>query len=480
MMSESGSKTYRRWEPERYRHEAQSPAAKLPEGDLVFFLLDTVPQLDLGRFYAPYETETRGAPPFDPAMMVCLLLYAYCVGVFSSRKMALACERNLAFMAIVGQERPDFRTISDFRKLHLEAFKDVFVHVVRLAGEAGLVKLGNVSTDGTKIQGNASRHKAMSYGYMKKAVERLREEIETLVTAAYQQDEAEDAALGSRRGDELPAELARREQRLATIEAAMRRLEAQAKAEAEAERQRRAAAEAERTQTGKSRRGKAPQPVSETPDDQAQSSFTDPELHIMRTTNKGWDYCGNAQVSVDATCQIIVACDVTNASNDKQQAEPMAQATLSILAHAGIERPTDESGTAQAIPATLDNGYYSAAAVAALETLGFDPYIATERQRHQMPQTEAPETPATVQERMAAKVRTPAGKALYARRKVIVEPVFGQIKEARGFRRFLLRGLDAIRGEWGLICLTHNLLKIWRYGSAQSAASCRREITQWA
>jgi transposase len=478
MMSESGSKTYRRWEPERYRHEAQSPAAKLPEGDLVFFLLDTVPQLDLGRFYAPYETETRGAPPFDPAMMVCLLLYAYCVGVFSSRKMALACERNLAFMAIVGQERPDFRTISDFRKLHLEAFKDIFVHVVRLAGEAGLVKLGNVSTDGTKIQGNASRHKAMSYGYMKKAVERLREEIETLVTAAYQQDEAEDAALGSRRGDELPAELARRERRLATIEAAMRRIEAQAKAEAEAERQRRTAAEAERALTGKSRRGKAPQPVSETPDDKAQSNFTDPALHIMHTPNKGWDYCGNAQASVDATCQSILAWDVTDAANDKQQAEPMAQATLSILAQAGIERPTDESGTAQAIPATLDNGYYSAAAVEALETLGFDPYIATERQRHQVPQTAAPETPATVQERMAAKVRTPEGKALYARRKVIVEPVFGQIKEARGFRRFLLRGLDAIRGEWGLICLTHNLLKLWRYGSAQSAASCRREITQ--
>jgi transposase len=479
-MSESGSKMYRRWEPERYRHEAQSPAAKLPEGDLVFFLLDTVPQLDLGRFYAPYETETRGAPPFDPAMMVCLLLYAYCVGVFSSRQMALACERHLACMAMVGQERPDFRTISDFRKLHLEAFKDVFVHVVRLAGEAGLVKLGNVSTDGTKIQGNASRHKAMSYGYMKKAVERLREEIETLVTAAYQHDEAEDAALGSRRGDELPAELARREQRLATIEAAMRRLEAQAKAEAEAERQRRTAAEAERAQTGKSRRGKAPQPVSETPDDKAQSNFTDPERHIMRTTNKGWDYCGNAQASVDATCQILLACDVTDASNDKQQAEPMAQATRAILAQAGIERPTDASGTASVIPATLDNGYYSATAVEALETLGFDPYIATERQRHQGPQTEAPETPATVQERMAAKVRTPEGKALYARRKVIVEPVFGQIKEARGFRRFLLRGLDAIRGEWGLICLTHNLLKIWRYGSAQSAASCRREITQWA
>src|SRR5229473_449216 len=263
MMSNRGGKTYRPWEPQRYRQEAHSPAAKLPEGDLVFFLIDTVSRLDLRRFYAPYERETRGAPPFDPAMMVCLLLYAYCVGVFSSRKIALACERNLAFMAIVGQERPDFRTISDFRKRHLEAFKEVFVQVVRLAGEAGLVQLGNVSTDGTKMQGNASRHKAMSYGYMKKEVERLREDIEVLVSQAYQQDETKDAALGSRRGDELPAELARREERLATIEAAMRRLEAQAKAEAEAERQRRTAAEAERAQTGKSRRGKAPQPVSE-------------------------------------------------------------------------------------------------------------------------------------------------------------------------------------------------------------------------
>src|SRR6266446_2274019 len=203
-MSEQHGKTYRPWDPERYRYEAQSPAAKLPEGDLVFFLLDTVPQLDLRRFYAPYETETRGAPPFDPALMVCLLLYAYCVGVFSSRKIALACERNLAFMAIVGQERPDFRTISDVRKQHLEAFKDVFVHVVRLAAATGLVKLGNVSTDGTKIQGNASRHKAMSYGSMKKEVERLREEIEALVTEAYQQETQDDAALGMRCSDELP------------------------------------------------------------------------------------------------------------------------------------------------------------------------------------------------------------------------------------------------------------------------------------
>src|SRR5438105_502573 len=203
---------------------------------------------------------------------------------------------------------------------------------------------------------------------MQQEVARLREDIEALVTQAYQQDAAEDAALGSRRGDELPAELARREDRLARIETAMRRLEAQAKAEAEAERQHRAAVEAERQRTGKKRRGKAPQPVE------------------------------------------------------------------------------------------------------ARETLGFDPYIATARQRHHGPEADAPETPLTVQERMAAKVRTPAGKALYARRKVIVEPVFGQIKEARGFRRFLLRGLANIRGEWRLVCLTHNLLKVWRYGRVLSAA----------
>ncbi len=395
-------------------------------------------------------------------MMVCLLLYAYCVGVFSSRKIALACERNLAFMAIVGQDRPDFRTISDFRTLHLEACIDVFVAVVRLAGEAGLVQLGNVSTDGTKIQGNASRHKAMSYGYMKQEVERLREDIEVLVTQAYQQDEAEEAALGSRRGDELPAELARREDRLATIEAAMRRLEARAKAEADTERQRRAEAEAERQRTGQKRRGKVPKPVEDAPADNAQSNFTDPELHIMQTKNKGWEYCGNAQVSVDATCQSILACDVTDASHDTQQAEPVAQAGLAL--------PQDASGAAQAIPATLDNGYYSETAVQALEDLGFDPYIATGRQRHHGSEAEASAPPATAKERMAAKVRTPDGKALYARRKVIVEPVFGQIKEARGFRRFLLRGLQKIRGEWRLVCLGHNLLKLWRYGCAQIAA----------
>jgi transposase len=463
MMHDGDGKTYRPWNPEHYRRESHSPETTLPQDDLVFFLLDTVPTLDVSRFYAPYEAETRGALPFDPAMMVCLLLYASCVGVFSSRKIARACERNLAFMAIVGEDRPDFRTISDFRTLHLEALCDVFVEVLRIAGETGLVKRGNVSTDGTTLQGNASRHKAMSYGYMKKEVERLREAIEALVTQAYQQDAEDDAALGSRRGDELPAALARREDRLATIEAARQRLEARAKAEAEVERQRRAEAQAERQRTGQKRRGRVPKEVDETPDDQAQRRFTDPELKIMQTNHKGWDDCGNAQASVYGAHQIIVACDVTAEANDKQQAVPMAQLTVANREQAGIARPKDAAGRVEKMPGTYDSGSYSEAAAEAVEQLGFDPYMATGRQRHHAPAAEVSEAPETAKERMAAKVRTPEGRALYARRKVIVEPVFGQIKEARGFRRFLLHGLDHIRGEWCLVCLTHNLLKLWRY-----------------
>src|SRR5215831_13714921 len=468
MMGEPYRKTYRPWEPQRYRYEAHSPNAKLSESDMVFFVLDTVPKLDLSRFYTPYEDESRGAPPFAPAMMVCLLLYAYCVGVFSSRKIAQACERNLAFIAIVGTERPDFRTISDFRKLHLEAFREVFVQVLRIAGEAGMVQLGNIATDGTKIQGNASRHKAMSYGYMRKEADRLREDIEALVTQAHQQDAADDAALGRRRGDALPAELARRAARLATIEAAMRRLEARAKADAEAERQRRAEVAAARQRLGSPRRGKAPQPGDEAPDDKAQTNCTDPELPIMRPTNKGWEYCGNAPARVDAAHQILVACDVTAEAHDKRQAEPMAPLTVADLEQAGSVPSQDATGAAQQIPATSDSGYDSAGAAAAVEHLGFDPYMATERQRRHAPEAESPAQFATAQERMAAPVRTPEGRAVYARRKVIVEPGFGQITEGRGFRRFLLRGLDNIRGEWRLVCLPHNLLKLWRYAGALS------------
>jgi transposase len=475
-MNSPGTKAYRPWTPQLYAQQAHSPASQLPEDDLVFFLIEVVSQLDLAPIHAPYQDETRGAPPFDPAMMTCLLLYAYCVGVFSSRKIATACERNLAFLAIVGQERPDFRTISLFRKNHLEAFVDVFVQVLLLAKAAGLIRLGTIAIDGTKVQGNASRHKAMSYGYMTQEVARLRTEIDGLLQQAHEVDAQDDAALGARRGDELPEELRRRQDRLTVIEAAMKRLEAQARAAADAERQRREEAEAQRQRTGTKRRGRAPGPIVETPADKAQTNFTEPELPIMKTATKGWDCCGNAQASVDGGCQIILVSDVADQCNDKQQAEPMAQATRDQLDRIGMAPAADESGARPQIPAALDTGYFSGPAVAALERAGFDPHIATERQRHHSalptvapesppptPETESP-PPASAKEKMQAKLKTAAGRAVYARRKAIVEPVFGQIKEARGFRRFLLRGLKKIRGEWRLVCLTHNLLKIWRYG----------------
>jgi transposase len=463
-------KKYRPWNPEAYVHQAFAPADRLPEGDLVFFLLDVVPQFDLDPFYASYEVETRGQPPFDPALLVCLLVYSYSVGVYSSRKIATACERNLAFLAIVGDDRPDFRTISDFRKGHLTLLAGLFNQVLRLAHEAGLVQLGLWATDGSKFLGNASRHKAMSYGYMKKEEERLQAEIADLLARAQQVDAAEDAVLGARRGDELPDELRFRAERLDKIQQAKRRLEEQARAAAEAERQRRAESAEQAGPGPRHPEGRPAPPASDTPDDKAQTSFTDPELKIMPQNNKGWDYGGNAQVVVDDACQIIVACDVVMQTNDKRQAVPMATQALANLEAAGIERPHDTAGQVQTLTQALDSGYFSAAAVSGLEALGLDPYIATERQRHHAPAAVAEPVAAgaSAQERMRAKLRTARGRAVYGLRKGVVEPVFGQIKGARGFRRFSLRGLEKIKREWCLICLTHNLLKLWRYGCAPS------------
>src|SRR5450432_2915154 len=232
-MMENRRKNYRPWDTQQSIQQAISPREALPEDDLVFFLLDTVPELDLSAFHQHYAGELRGQPPFDVTMMVTLVVYAYAVGVCSSRKIAAACERNLAFRAIVGNDRPDFRTISDFRKIHAAAFRPLFLEVLRLAGELGMVKLGNLSTDGTKMGANASRHKAMSYGYMSKEINRLETEIEQLLQQAEQLDAEQDAALGSRRGDELPDELKRREQRLAKIREAKARLEAEARVKAD-------------------------------------------------------------------------------------------------------------------------------------------------------------------------------------------------------------------------------------------------------
>ena len=468
-------KNYRPWDAQQGSQQAVSPHEALPEDDLVFFLLDTIAHVDLSAFHQYYVGETRGQPPFDVTMMVTLLVYAYCVGVCSSRKIAAACERNLAFRAIVGKDAPDFRTISDFRKIHLAAFRPLFLEVLRLAGEMGLVKLGNISTDGTKMGANASRHKAMSYGYMKKDIERLEKEIDELLKQAEQIDAEQDAALGSRRGDELPEELKRREDRLAKIREAKARLEAEALVKADEEQKRRDEEQAQRDAEGRKRRGKEPAPVDPTPADKAQTNFTDPEAKIMKQSNKGFDYSYNAQAVVDAEDQIIVAAEVTNQANDKQQGVPMAQAALDNIDAAKIERATTEDGKLVPIPNTADTGYFSEQAVEDLEKLGIDPHIATGRQKHHeaaVPVVEGECAPAmSAKEKMQHKLRTPAGKLLYAARKHIVEPVFGQIKGMRGIRKFLLRGLEKVRAEWQLICLTHNLLKIWRRATHAAAAS---------
>ena len=258
-------KNYRAWDPQQNGHDAISPREALPEDDLVFFLIDLIPQLDITPFHRYYAQELRGQPPFDVTMMVTLLVYAYAVGIRSSRKIAAACERNLAFRAIVGDDRPDFRTISDFRKIHLAALKPLFLEVLRLAGELGMVKLGNLSTDGTKMGANASRHKAMSYGYMDKEIERLKAEIDRLLQEAERLDAEQDAALGSRRGDELPAELKRREDRLAKILEAQARLEAEADARADEEQRRRDEAQARREAEGRKRRARNRPPSSGRP-----------------------------------------------------------------------------------------------------------------------------------------------------------------------------------------------------------------------
>jgi transposase len=459
-------KTYRNWDAQLGSQQAVSPSAVLPEDDLVFFLLDTMAQLDLSAFHTRYTQELRGQPPFDVTMMVTLLVYAYCVGVCSSRKIAAACERNLAFRAIVADDPPDFRTISDFRKLHLQAFQTLFVEVLRLAGALGLVKLGNLATDGTKMDANASRHKAMSYDYMLKDLERLQAEIKQLLQQAEQVDAEQDAALGSRRGDELPEELKRREDRLAKIQEAKTRLEAEARVQADEEQRRRDAAQAQRAAEGRTRRGKEPAAIDPTPEAKAQTNFTDPEAKIMKQSNKGFDYSYNAQAVVDGAEQIIVAAAVTNQANDKQQAVPMARAALDNLNAAGIERPTAADGTPVPLPNTADTGYFSEPAVTELEKMGMDPHVATGRQKHHEAAVATvagdPAPTATAKEKMQHKLRSAPGKLLYAARKHIVEPVFGQIKSARGIRAFLLRGLEKVAAEWQLICLTHNLLKIWR------------------
>jgi len=448
------SKTYRLWNPNQQYLLPPSVQDWLPENNLVYFLLDTVNELDISAITEKYEQTKRGFPPFHPRMMVALLLYSYCRGIFSSRKIMQACEERLTFRVIAGDDIPNWRTISDFRKLHIKELQQLFVQVLQLCQEAGLVKLGHIALDGTKIKANASRHKAMSYGRMLKEEASLKEEIKQLLEKSEAIDRQEDDKYGpERRGDELPEELARRESRLKRIQEAKKVLEAKAKAAAqEAQKQR----EQEDSKSGnKPQRGRKRKAVSEVPAYNKQYNFTDPESSIMKANNKGWDQCGNAQAAVDSKDQIIVACDVTDESNDKKQFEPM------------LEQAQDNVGQDKKIKAaSADSGYYSESNVKFAEDKEIDAYIATKRTKHNDPVPKIPRgrppKDLTVQEKMARKLRTKKGRETYSKRKSIVEPVFGQIKGARGFVQFSLRGLEKMRGEWAIVCLTHNLLKLFR------------------
>jgi transposase len=435
----------------------------LPEGHLALFVSDVVDSLDLSPILTVYNTkDDRGRPGYHPAMMVKLLVYAYCVGRPSSRKIERATFEDVALRVLAGDQHPDHDSIADFRKRHLTALGELFVQVLRLCREAGLVKLGHIAIDGSKIGANASKHKAMSYERMSEAERKLEEEVQRLLEEAERTDAEEDARFGKgKRGDELPEELARRESRLRKIREAKAALEAEAKAKAELQ-----AAEAKpkldewtRKEAEKKRRGprpSVPEPDKAKPDPKAQRNFTDPESRIMPDgANKGSFIQGyNAQIAVDAEAQIIVAAELTQQPQDKLQLVPMAQKLVE-----NVGRLADTT--------SADAGYFSEQAVDSPELAGTDLLVPPDRQKNAagdvvlgQPLAEAATLSTT--ERMRRKLRTAEGSALYKMRKAIVEPVFGQIKAARGFRRFLLRGFDNARQQWSFIAMTHNLLKLFR------------------
>ena len=436
----------------------------LPERHLARFIADVTEELDIGAIYRSYEGDGRGMAAYQPLMMLRVLLYGYCRGVVSSRKIEQATYEDVAFRFLSADTHPDHDTIAAFRKRHLAALAGLFLQVLQLCQKAGLVKLGHVAIDGTKMKANASKHKAMSYDRMEGTAQRLRQEVDELLRKAAAADEAEDAQYGKgNSGDELPAELARRESRLKKIREAKAELEQEAKENAEKERAEAEAKIAERREkeakTGKKAGGhepKVPDPEQAKPEPKAQRNFTDMESRIMPDGgNKGSFVQGyNAQAAVDSQAQVIVAAEITQQTNDKQQLVPMIKL---VVANTG----------GKPIAVSADTGYWSEANVGDESVAGVDLHIATGRQKHGEKvamATGPPPEDATPKEAMAHKLRTEAGKSIYKMRKAIVEPVFGQIKERRGFRRFSFRGVGSVRLEWKLICLTGNILKLFRSG----------------
>jgi len=422
------AKTFRPYEPDQLLLMPPSLQDWVPEGHLVRLVSDVVDTLDLSAIEDSYEEE-RGFPPYHPSLMVKLLVYGYCTGVYSSRRIAEKLQDSVAFRFLAAGNEPDFRTISDFRKRHGEALAGLFDQVLAMCRESGLVTLGRVAVDGTKIKANASKHKAMSYGRMKQKESETRLQVKELLRRAEAIDAEEDRRYGrGRRGDELPVELATRQGRLKKIREAKAALEAEARSKAEAE-------------------GKDPQQAK--PADKAQRNFTDPDSRIQKTPD-GFIQGYNAQLAVDDAFQIIVSQDVTPTAPDVNELMP------------AVERIEDRLGS-KPEQVLADAGYWSEENVQRLEAKGIEPFIATAKMKHGPPLPAPrgrPPQGLTVRERMARKLRTKQGRRIYARRKVLAEPVIGQIKQARGFRQFLRRGVQKVRQEWALVCLAHNLRKL--------------------
>jgi transposase len=488
------------WNPEQPFLLPPSPLEWLPEGHLAYFLLDVVAELDLSEIEDAIDAkDPRGTQPYDPAMMVALLLYGYCVGVFSSRKVERATFEDVAFRVIAGGQHPHFTRIAAFRREHLGALRSFFIQVLQLCAKAGLVKLGHVAIDGTKVQASASKHKAMSYERMLQTELRLGKEVDALLERADETDATEDVRYGEGcREEDLPAELRRRTERLATIRKAKLELEseaAQARARALREQaarakersethedpvERKRAATVAKNQLNKARKLDAeghdddveppmtgdglpkhePQAKTDgTPHDKAQMNFVDSESRIMESGGsfvQGY----NCQAAVDEEHQIIVGQAVSNKSPDNGNLVPM------------VAQVKDNCGQAPD-KTTADAGYWDPTAPDACAALGTDVYISTRRRKHGESASAVAEAAdvedAGPRQQMRQKLSTDEGRKIYARRKAVVEPVFGQTKEGRGFRRFLLRGMEAVQAEWALVCTGHNLLKLYRSGTPQMA-----------
>lgn len=445
------SKHFRAWKIDQPQLLPACVEDYVPAGHLSRFIVALVCEdLDLKQISSSY-TSGLGQPPFDPRMMTALLLHAYASGIYSSRRIARAAEERADFMMIVAGDPPDFRTISDFRKRHLKALAELFIQVLKLCEAAGLVRLGHVALDGTKIKANASKHKAMSYARMAQREAELQAEVDRWLAAAETADAQEDATHGAKRGDEMPKWVADKHKRLAKIREAKAALEAQAKAAADAERAARAQAEAKRVAEGRRKRGKPPKPPSNEPDPKAQKNFTDPDSRIMKTKD-GFIQGYNAQAAVDSTAQVIVAHDLTQSTSDHGQFVPLLDG---VAANMGRE-PKE---------ASADTGYLSEANLEAIDGRGIKAYVATGRAKHpDKASASGNARGGPLTQAMRLKLKRAKWRSRYRLRKHVVEPVFGQIKQARGFRQFLLRGVEAVSAEWALICIAHNLTKLAKAG----------------